>query len=290
MTDAIDLEHIRYRAQSILRSATCRKIRFKLDTVNIQTYMYAYIGDAIVNRRINVDLGGRSYDPDANLLRYDSVNEEPKAIVHEATHAAINATHAGMKLTKATHEAAAYLAESMYEMLSGREAATDVSGLTGPVARLARAAIDFNESNKNATFACPRYDTENIKSILMRSGNVGDYTTPKLQPGIGDGARPDSAKWLQGWWTVYDGNTYYYYFANQSVTYTKLKPAGPSAPPPQSPGNTGKLKISAQAPHVTIYWDGGTEERFTRAGGTSETDMNGWSSRYSPPNAMKGIS
>ena len=188
MADAIDLEHLRWHAKSVLQLPVCRKIRFKLDAVNIQTYMLAYIGDAIVNRRVQVALGGRGYDHESNVIHWDKPEEQPKAIVHEGTHAAINATHVGMKLTKATHEAAAYLAESMFELLSGRDPETDVAGLTPHVARLAHAANDFNDSNKAATFVCPPGDTQLIKSILARSRNVGDYNTPRLQVGIGDGA------------------------------------------------------------------------------------------------------
>jgi len=133
--------------------------------------MYAYIGDAIVDRRIPVELGGgNGYDPDSDppAIHWELLKVPPKAIVHEATHAVINATHVGSAITKATHEAAAYLAESMFELLSGRDPQTDVALLTGPATRLAQSAIDFNESNPNATFTCPPPDTVFIKSILGR--------------------------------------------------------------------------------------------------------------------------
>jgi hypothetical protein len=294
MVDAIDLEHIRYRAKSILSSMTCSKIRFRLEIVHIQRHMYAYIGGAIVDRRVPVELGGgNGYDPDSDppAIHWESVKVAPKAIVHEATHAVINATHVGAFITKATHEAAAYLAESMFELLSGQDPETDVNHLTGPVTRLAQSAISFHESNPSATFTCPVSDTSLIKSILAASRNAGDYWTPKVQVGLKDPYEPISysslTKWLRGWWRVYDGNYYYYHFSEQPiVTYTKTEPAN-STVPPSSTQNRGKVSISDSPPHVVIRWDSGTVEKFTRVNWTSETEMNGTSNRYSPPFARK---
>jgi hypothetical protein len=247
-----------------------------------------------VDRRVPVELGsGNGYDPDSDppAIHWESVKVAPKAIVHEATHAVINATHVGAAITKATHEAAAYLAESMFELLSGRDPETDVARLTGPVTRLAQSAISFNESNPTPTFTCPPSDTTLIKSILAASRNAGDYWTPRVQVGLKDPYEPISysslTRWLRGWWTVYDGNYYYYHFSERPiVTYTKTKPAN-SAVQPSSTQNTGKVSISETPPHVVIRWDSGTEEKFTRVNWTSETEMNGTSNRYSPPFARK---
>lgn len=98
--------------------------------------------------------------------------------------------------------------------------------------------------------------------------------------------------WLRGWWNVYDGNTYYYYFSDQhGVTYTKVAPAALVAAPPKRPLNEGTVTISATPPHIVINWnpaDGGaTKESFTRVGWISEREMNGVSNRYSPLFAKK---
>lgn len=98
--------------------------------------------------------------------------------------------------------------------------------------------------------------------------------------------------WLQGWWNVYDGNTYYYYFSDQhGVTYSKDAPAALGVAPPKKPLNEGTVTISATPPHVVIEWnpaDGGaTTESFTRVGWSSESEMNGVSNRYSPLFARK---
>jgi hypothetical protein len=93
--------------------------------------------------------------------------------------------------------------------------------------------------------------------------------------------------WLRGWWSVYDGNQYYYYFSDQhGVTYTKTAPMVIAAPPLKSPLNEGTVTVSATPPHVVIDWnpaDGGaTQEKFTRLNWTSESEMNGTSNRYAP--------
>jgi hypothetical protein len=97
--------------------------------------------------------------------------------------------------------------------------------------------------------------------------------------------------WLQGWWEVYDGNTYYYYFSDQNVaTYTKTKPAHLNTPPLRVPLNEGDVKVSNDALTVEIDWnpaDGGaTVETFTRQP-ASTTFMNGVSNRYAPLTATK---
>jgi hypothetical protein len=97
--------------------------------------------------------------------------------------------------------------------------------------------------------------------------------------------------WLQGWWKVFDGNTYYYYFSDQHVaTYTKVPPKSTIAPPVKQPLNEGAVTISPDTTKVVIDWnpaDGGeTQETFTRLLAVSDS-MNGVSNRYAPLSATK---
>jgi hypothetical protein len=92
---------------------------------------------------------------------------------------------------------------------------------------------------------------------------------------------------MNGWWTVYDGNYWYYYFSGDAfVVYTKTKPASARAAPPRAPLNEGKVTMTGQG--LVIDWnpaDGGaTKETFTRRG---ESEMNGTSNRYAPLFARK---
>jgi hypothetical protein len=97
--------------------------------------------------------------------------------------------------------------------------------------------------------------------------------------------------WLRGWWKVWDGNTYYYYFTAQHVvTYVKTAPTNLSLPPLKMPLNEGSVTLSADTTKVVIDWnpaDGGaTKETFTRQLPDTKT-MNGVSNRYSPLVATK---
>jgi len=97
--------------------------------------------------------------------------------------------------------------------------------------------------------------------------------------------------WLRGWWNVYDGNTYYYYFSDQHVvTYTKVAPKSIMVPPVKQPLNEGAVTVSDNSTIVVIDWnpaDGGaTKETFTRLPTISES-MGGVSNRYAPLSATK---
>jgi hypothetical protein len=100
--------------------------------------------------------------------------------------------------------------------------------------------------------------------------------------------------WLQGWWNVYDGNTYYYYFSDEHVvTYTKTEPKNLSSPPVKIPMNEGDVTITLDARNtatIVLDWnpaDGGaTRETFTNVI-TSRDGMNGVSNRYAPLYAKK---
>lgn len=109
---------------------------------------------------------------------------------------------------------------------------------------------------------------------------------------VNDGNRFDSPvpAWLQGWWEVYDGNTYYYYFSDQNVvTYTEKKPQHLDSPPLKAPGNEGDVTI-IDSYNLEIDWDstGGdqTVENFNRPA-DSTTFMNGTSNRFAPLTATK---
>ncbi len=96
--------------------------------------------------------------------------------------------------------------------------------------------------------------------------------------------------WLVGWWTVYDGKYYYYYFNKAGlVTYIDQRPNAKWTPP-MNIGNQGRVQMLEHGPRVT--WNPvrnlpATIETYTRVGWTSETEMNGDSNNYSPLFARK---
>lgn len=127
--------------------------------------------------------------------------------------------------------------------------------------------------------------------ILCRVRGKAAYNPVNLQGWIDIdqyfGAAPavgTTSVWLNGWWKVCDGNTYYYHFeAGGNVQYTKTRPASAAAPS-KYPMNCGVFTIAPTGTMV-IDWnpaDGGaTRETFSNARPGS-TQMNGTSNRYAP--------
>jgi hypothetical protein len=182
-----DFGQLRARAQGVLTSQICNQIRFKLDNVRIQSFMFGYIGTAIGMGRIKFRVGGgNGYDHKSNTMFLMSEDVPSNEIVHEATHAIIDATNPGLTITKGTGEAAAYLAETVYSIVAfGEPRSLDVRFLTRPVAQLARELIAFN-SNPKVSFVCPDFEVSGIKAILRNSRLVGDINRLDRMDGIGD--------------------------------------------------------------------------------------------------------
>jgi hypothetical protein len=110
-------QQLREKAANVLRSATCTSIRFRLDNVRIERSMYPYIAGAILENRVHIEEGGGDgYDHTTNTIFFQSTGVQPATIVHEATHAVIDATMKGQNITKGTGEAVAYLAEAQHSV------------------------------------------------------------------------------------------------------------------------------------------------------------------------------
>jgi hypothetical protein len=117
-----------------------------------------------------------------------------------------------------------------------------------------------------------------------------------IAQGLLQGRKPSDsiADWVVGWWSVYDGSQYYYYFyEGGEVVWTESKPAGPTAGAPRKTGNTGTATMSEHG--LDIRWrplpkgGGPTIENFTRMGWSSTTEMFGKSNKYSPLSARKVV-
>ena len=127
--------------------------------------------------------------------------------------------------------------------------------------------------------------------ILCRVRGKGSYNFANLQGWVDIdlyfGAAPTTGpvpRWLLGWWNVWDGNQYYYFFGSKGlVQYTKTRPANNIAPL-TIPLNQGMYTITPTGVLV-IDWnpaDGGaTRETFANAR-SGTTTLNGTSNRYAP--------
>ena len=92
--------------------------------------------------------------------------------------------------------------------------------------------------------------------------------------------------WLNGWWKVWDGNTYYYFFGPGGVVqYTKTAPANVSAPPKKAV-NIGRYSYSAPT-QLLVTWnqvpgvEAACQETFYDAASGCRR-MNAKSNLYSP--------
>jgi murein DD-endopeptidase MepM/ murein hydrolase activator NlpD len=74
---------------------------------------------------------------------------------------------------------------------------------------------------------------------------VGSRAAPSVGPILG---------WLNGWWKVWDGNTYYYFFGPSGVVqYTKTPPRDTSAPP-QRADNHGRYTYTPPN-QLVVMWN-----------------------------------
>ena len=159
--------------------------------------MYAYIGDVVLNRArlIRVVVGsGNGYDNTTTprTLTFASADPQPGTIVHEATHAVIDATHKGQTIQKGANEAAAFLAEAVYELLADESwlGTSTPHYFARAFYKLAKNAINHNSNDSLPRFVCPPGDVMNLKALI---GTLPDYSNTNLNQndtmqGIGDGA------------------------------------------------------------------------------------------------------
>lgn len=131
------------------------------------------------------------------------------------------------------------------------------------------------------------YDGERCVQALAASFLEGSGSRPRWFWEFTGGEPDVLPAWLTGWWSVWDGNQYFYHFkGNGRVVYTKSWVKSRSAPPPKNPSNVGKVTISPEG-KIVCSWakvSGApkpTIETFTRKdGGNSETEMAGPSNNY----------
>lgn len=155
--------------------------------------MYLYIAQVIrEGRYIQTTIGnGSGYDDTSNLHRLIFPSESPAArtIVHESTHAVIDATHKGKQIVKGVNEAAAFLAEAIYGMYTGESMDGYPGYFAHAVHRLAEQVHEFNVKHASGLFVCPSGDVMNLRALIaglpLMYGTANQVETMK---GIGDGA------------------------------------------------------------------------------------------------------
>lgn len=182
------------KIERTLKSRECFAIRFQLENIGIQTFMYSFIAQAILDDRIHATIGdGNHYDDTTNPHTLTLLTADPPGhtIVHEATHAVIDATHKGRKISRGANEAAAFLAEAIYAMYTGESMGGDYpTYFAPPFYRMAAQIHEFNLSHRSGLFVCPQADVANLKTLIGTLPNSYGGVNQKIDTmkGIGDGA------------------------------------------------------------------------------------------------------
>lgn len=112
----------------------------------------------------------------------------------------------------------------------------DLHDLTGPKGSPAYLDNPYNHPNRSKnTSWCGALEAD--FRILASSWTPGSANT----------------QWLVGWWKVWDGNTYYYFFdSDGDVQYTKTRPTNVNIPPSR-PNNTGTYTFASS--QLILTWN-----------------------------------
>jgi len=196
MVDVVEIAKLRYRMADILKSRHCTQIRFQVDNVTVQTYMYTYLAQTILEDKIHIAIGGsvahwsnenKAPGEREKTIYFPEIDVKATTIVHECTHAVISTTHKGASVSIATHETCAYLAEAVYGLLVNDTHNMDFKGLDRPVFTLAKAVVAYNQRNPSGCYVCPRSELFFIRAVLKK-GDPRDFDSTTVMKGIGDGA------------------------------------------------------------------------------------------------------
>ena len=193
MATEAELQNLRVRADSILRTQACNSIHFRVDNVTINSYMTGYIGHAILKDRVHLTVDSdhtNNYDHRNDTINFYSLNEPSWAIVHESIHAVIDATHGGKTVTVGTGEAVAYIAETVYALNAGLTSHTIDDHRTMSTAyRIAKQIRAYNASGATGVYTVPQGEVDAMKAALMGSNLRQDFTQGFVQNGIYEGPK-----------------------------------------------------------------------------------------------------
>jgi hypothetical protein len=196
MVDVVEIAKLRYRMAGILKSRYCMQIRFQVDNVSVQTYMYTYIAQAILQDKIHIAIGGnvphwvneiKGPGEREKTIYFPEIDVKAVTIVHECTHAVISTTNKGASVALATHETCAYLAEAVYGLLANDTHTMEFRGLDRPVFSLAQDVVAYNRRNPSGCYVCPHDDLVFIRAVL-KNGDPRDFDSTAIMKGIDDGA------------------------------------------------------------------------------------------------------
>lgn len=145
---ATDEDQLRNKAESILRPKPCMDIKFTLSGMTLMGYGYGYVAQMLTDGVIKVVIGQTHgftarYDSSINTLFFGTRNpgdlgtvDGRGTVVHECTHAVVDATQKGKFVAFGNDEVAAYIAQTVYSLNAG-DTINTVGPLSGPLVKIA---------------------------------------------------------------------------------------------------------------------------------------------------------
>jgi hypothetical protein len=168
MSNASDVQFVRNRYAKGMGASVMNLVRFRLANISIQYMQYAWVGDLVRQGRIHIKVdSGDSYDHVTDTIGIDDPKCWFHVLVHEGTHAVIDACNPGLSITKGNGEACAYVAETVFNIAWRKEVPDfNVPHLARPVASLARRILSHNERGAKGLFECDPASVAEINAIL----------------------------------------------------------------------------------------------------------------------------
>jgi hypothetical protein len=130
---------------------------------------FNYVAQIFQDKRIKITFGnnpGYFHETKEHIIEE---NAHPASIVHESTHILINATHQGQVINQGYHEAAAYLAESLWALNSKRPNHIENDHICRKCISLAHKVNDYNARNPDA-YGCEMADIVNLIATMDQNG------------------------------------------------------------------------------------------------------------------------
>lgn len=172
-----DEDDLRAFVVGTLRAQACKSITFTIVGTTIMAYGYGYVADMIANGTVGVAIGDTgafdaSYDhpqggsPAITFGPDFSSNAEGRcSIVHECTHAVVDAVRVHRSISYGDSEVTAYLAETIYRLNS------NIATLGG--AFVGQAIVDL----ANRVRSCSGiYVVQDAERIAIRTQILATYT------------------------------------------------------------------------------------------------------------------
>lgn len=177
MTVAEDI--LRAKTISIIRSRPCLDIAFTIAGMTLMGYGYGYVADMLQDGVIGVAIGptggfDASYDSSANLITFSSPDPAKIAtpsgrgtVVHECSHAVVDAVAKGKSVAYGDDEVAAYIAQTVYSINAG-DSFNKVGPVAGPLYAIATKIIANKTKKDSPVYVVDPADYVAVRGVILQ--------------------------------------------------------------------------------------------------------------------------